>query len=263
MTTIGDAMWQLSRDIEGNWSSISTATRSCRTTHTSLLRRPWEISPHLFQGRYKSALVDKENDLLELIRYVHLNPVRAGMVERADDYIWSSHKEYLSGEDRTGLINVQSVLSHFGSTASESIRQYRAFINSGLPSERIEIREQQFIGGEGFIESVSSQAKSQREQSADSRTDQQRVRLDEILRTASEISGLSEAEIRFSRGYDAVRMRHAAIWLARRLSGCTLGEIGVYFGGIRWQTVANAINRVDESKQLRKVTDDFLIKLEG
>jgi REP element-mobilizing transposase RayT len=249
--------------LETPLGNIARVMLCVNTSYTAYFNKKHDRVGHLFQGRYKSALVDKENYLLELIRYIHLNPVRSGMVERADDYAWSSHRKFLSGEDRTGLLSVESVLSHFGSTTSESIREYRAFINSGLPGDNIEVREQQFIGDDVFIERVSAQATPEKKQPAGSRPSRQRARLGDILRTASEISGLREEEIRFSRGQNATRTRHVVIWLARRLSGCTLGEIGSYFGNIRWQTVANAVGTVDRSQPLRRMADDFLIKLEG
>lgn len=249
--------------LETPLGNIAKVMLCVNTSYTAYFNKKHDRVGHLFQGRYKSALVDKENYLLQLIRYIHLNPVRAGMVERADDYIWSSHRKYLSGRDRTGLTSVQSVLSHFASTTAESVREYREFVNAKPATERIEIREQQFIGGDAFIESLSAQAMSKREQPVGSSAHGQRARLDKIVRTVSETSGLSGAEIRFSRRYDAVRMRHVAIWLARRLSGCTLREIGAYFGGITRQSVSSAIKVAENDRALRQATVNFLAQFDS
>src|SRR6266576_1141057 len=70
---------------------------------------------HLFQGRYKSILRQTDRYLGELVRYIHLNPVRAKMLKRPEDFEYSGHRAYL-GLDKTGLVDTEPVLRHFGAT---------------------------------------------------------------------------------------------------------------------------------------------------
>lgn len=66
----------------------------------------------MFQGRYKAFIVDKDRYLLELGRYIHLNPVRAKVVRRPEDYRWSSYREYVSGRG-DGLVDMDETLGLF------------------------------------------------------------------------------------------------------------------------------------------------------
>jgi putative transposase len=75
---------------------------------------------HLFQGRYKAIVCDRESHLLELVRYIHLNPVRAGLVKRPGEWRWSGHQEYL-GQDQQKLIDPGPVMAELHSAYSAEI----------------------------------------------------------------------------------------------------------------------------------------------
>ena len=85
---------------------------------------------HLFQGRYKALLVDQENYLLALIRYIHLNPIRAGVVKVLVDFPWYSHLAYL-GKRRLEWLHTDWGLSHFSPNRGEARKLYEDYIQSG------------------------------------------------------------------------------------------------------------------------------------
>ena len=80
---------------------------------------------HLFEGRYKAIVCDRDSYLLELVRYIHLNPVRAALIKRPGDWRWSRHWEYL-GKEKRGLIDSGPVLGELGTAT-----RYEAFIREG------------------------------------------------------------------------------------------------------------------------------------
>jgi len=91
-------------------------------------------SGHLFQNRYKSILCQEEAYLLELVRYIHLNPIRAGVVadmKSLDGYPYSGHSR-LMGKIKSGFQNTEKVLALFGQTRREARRRYRDFVTKGL-----------------------------------------------------------------------------------------------------------------------------------
>ena len=90
---------------------------------------------HLFQGRYKAVLVDGDSYLLEMVRYIHLNPVRAGMVTRPDEYPWSGHRAYL-GKETLPWLTTDWTLAQFGKSAAKARAAYLAFVLDGLGEER-------------------------------------------------------------------------------------------------------------------------------
>jgi REP element-mobilizing transposase RayT len=86
---------------------------------------------HLFQGRYKALLVDGDAYVLSLVRYIHLNPVRAGLVEEPADYPWSGHRAYLGLESLPWLTTAW-VLGQFGEEEGAARRRYGEFVGAGL-----------------------------------------------------------------------------------------------------------------------------------
>ena len=79
---------------------------------------------HLFQGRYNAVLVDGDSYLLELVRYIHLNPVRAGMVDNPEEYPWSSHRAYL-GKELLPWLTTEQVLGQFGKSSVTARKVYK------------------------------------------------------------------------------------------------------------------------------------------
>lgn len=89
---------------------------------------------HLFQNRYKSIVCEEDPYLLELVRYIHLNPLRAGIVvslEALDRYPWSGHAVLMGGRELPGQVT-DEVLSRFGRSPREARRHYRAFVQDGI-----------------------------------------------------------------------------------------------------------------------------------
>jgi putative transposase len=99
---------------------------------------------HLFQGRYKAILVDRDNYLLELVRYVHLNPVRAKLVRQAHLYRWSGHRAYL-GREILPWFTTEWVLGQFGTRLGTSRKRYEIFVREGYGEGR---RDEFHCGGD-------------------------------------------------------------------------------------------------------------------
>lgn len=99
-------------------------------------------SGHLFQGRFKAVLVDADSYLLELTRYIHLNPVRAGIVQAPEEYPWSGHRAYL-GLETIPWLTTDWVLAQFGSRITKARREYRRFVDLG----KDEGHQQEFHSG--------------------------------------------------------------------------------------------------------------------
>lgn len=116
-------------------------------------------SGHLFQGRYKAVLVDAGSYLLELVRYLHLNPVRANMVVSPDDYPWSSHRAYC-GVETIPWIVTEPTLAMLATNRELAVRAYADFIRDGLGQERRPefhgegVADNRVFGDDDFVERV-------------------------------------------------------------------------------------------------------------
>ena len=98
--------------------------------YTRWINKKQTRTGHLFQGRYKAILVDADNYLLQLVRYIHLNPVRAGMVKNPEDHAWSGHRAYLGIETLPWLYS-DWVLSQFAKRVKKCRQRYEAFVRAG------------------------------------------------------------------------------------------------------------------------------------
>lgn len=113
---------------------ISGVMRKLLTWYAQYYNRRHNRTGHLFENRYKSILCDEENYLLALVRYIHLNPIRAGIVktiEQLDRYTWSGHRTII-GKAKYPWMDIESVLSQFGSTRRKAVNEYRRFVREGF-----------------------------------------------------------------------------------------------------------------------------------
>ncbi len=137
---------------------LSKLIQNLSFRHASYINKKLSRKGHLFQGRYKAILVDAENYLHELVRYIHLNPVRAGVARNPQDYKWSGHQCYL-GITRKSWLTVEYVLSQYSKGESTAQRRYKKFVLEGLNEEyRREFHhgsaEGRLLGNDKFIEEV-------------------------------------------------------------------------------------------------------------
>ncbi len=116
---------------------------------------------HLFQGRYKAILCDRDAYLLSLVKYLHYNPVRAGMVKRPEEYRWSSHQAYL-GLVNDGIVDTDLVLGMFSKGLKRGRRLYREYMREEEKTSKEEFYrtvDQRILGDEEFVERLRERAK--------------------------------------------------------------------------------------------------------
>lgn len=125
------------------------------TSYAQWHNRKYRQSGHLFQGRYRAILCDKDSYLLELTRYIHLNPVRARIVKEPQLYPWSSYRAYLGREPQRRL-ETKLVLEMLSEKKAAARRSYERFVLDALGEGKREdyyaATEQIFLGDEGFVE---------------------------------------------------------------------------------------------------------------
>ncbi|MCL5976932.1 MAG: transposase [Nitrospirae bacterium] len=142
--------------IETPEAPISKIMQMLNFTYTQYFNRKYDKVGHLFQGRYKSYLCDRDEYLLGLVRYIHLNPVRASLAAGPDGYRWSGHVDYIGKGD--GLADADRVLRLFSENKSQARRLYIRFVNEAIGTRKDEsfykAIEQQILGDEKFVEKV-------------------------------------------------------------------------------------------------------------
>ncbi len=118
--------------IETPQPNLSRGMRQLNGVYTQSFNRRHRKVGHLFQGRFKAIVVDKDNYLLELARYIVLNPVRAKMVKTPDRYPWSSYRPMLGLAPVPPALATDWVLDQFARTRSVARKRYAAFVHAGI-----------------------------------------------------------------------------------------------------------------------------------
>lgn len=234
--------------------------------YTGYFNRKHRRSGHLFQGRYKGILVDKDNYLVQLSRYVHLNPVRAGIVERTEQYRWSAYPQYIGKGKDYQWVEYAWILSKFGHDIKSARKKYREYVEEGL-RETIEsplknLYSGIILGEKVYIEKIKKMLKGKDL----SHEIIERKRLiaellpEEVIRTVAMAFGIEEKTIK-EKGRKGNFARKAAIYFVQRYSGFSNEEIGKLFGGIHLSAVSKASARLKEEmsndKKLSKLIESL------
>jgi putative transposase len=140
--------------LEGN---LSRGVRQLNGVYTQWFNQRHDRVGHLFQGRYKAVLIQKETHLLEVCRYVVLNPVRAHTIERPEDWPWSSYRATAGKEQPHPCLTIDWVLEQFGSKRGKAEQEYGQFVQRGTDQKTIwiTVRGQALLGDDEFVGSVA------------------------------------------------------------------------------------------------------------
>jgi putative transposase len=139
--------------VETPEANLSKGMRQLNGMYTQASNRRHRRGGHLFQGRFKGILVDKENYYLTLVRYVVLNPVRAGMVKRTGAWGWSSYRATAGECPSPAWLATDVVRSYFAKRRSTACQRYRQFVAEGIGQESVWVglRQQVYLGDEKFV----------------------------------------------------------------------------------------------------------------
>ena len=210
--------------IERQASTVGRIMQRLLTGYAQYYNRRYQRVGHLLQGRYKAVLCQSDRYLSELVRYIHLNPVRAGMVDMPEDYEYSSHRAYLDME-AAGIVDVDPVLRHFGAKKRPARENYRQFVSAGMSRGHCEelyaIETEGILGSDEFVDATIHRIGKTKPTPRTNQTKGRTLQLDINRLTAAveKVCGISRKEFFGSSKYArAVMTREVFI-----VSGCELG----------------------------------------
>ena len=230
--------------IKTRLGNLQEFMRHFNISYTSYFNWKHNRTGHLYQGRYKSFLVDADHYLQEVSRYIHLNPIRvrlrSGMTldekkKYLRNYRWSSYSGYLSQGGREGFLQVQEVLGYFGGDTAKGRRKYEDFVIGGLSGKMTNPLERGkghgIVGASEFIEKIKEQyirsTAESRELPAVKRILAQ-VEPKRIIRETSEVFEVEREEL-LKKGYKGVA-RGVLMEMLYRYGGMNQREIGELMG---------------------------------
>jgi REP element-mobilizing transposase RayT len=136
---------------------LSKVLQGVSQRYTMYYNRRYKTVGHLFQGRYKAILCDRDRYLLALLKYIHYNPLRAKIAESLDKYPWSSYRAYLAKTESSDLVDIDQVLRMFSENKGRARKRYMSFMNDGATVKQEDVYatvDQRLLGDERFIEKV-------------------------------------------------------------------------------------------------------------
>jgi hypothetical protein len=232
---------------EGNLPEIMRHINGAYTNYYNTKRKR---SGHLFQGRYKAILIEADEYLMELTRYIHLNPVRCGMVTKPEEHPWSSYQDYTGDRPKPGWLCTDTVLAHFGAG-----RKYRQFVEHMLGTEYESpmgnVIASTLLGSEPFIQEIISTHLDGKQVARDVPA------IRELSKTRK--IGIIMDNVRGIFG-DAGLEHKVGIYLAHRRSGARLKELGEYFNK-KDSAIAQTTRRLNckmaEDSSLKKKVEEL------
>lgn len=213
----------------------------------------------LYQGRYKAILVQQDEYLHHLSRYIYLNPVRANAVKDPIEYPWSSYKYFVSSTPPPTWLQASFILSMFGKTASEAKKLYNEFVLSEIGKEKDIILKNTIkgfiLGNNDFAENIIKRFVKGKQSSEIPIINKLERRKEPSL---AEIKTLVEDSIKDNKKL----RRKVTLYLARKYTGQTLNDIAYFYGKIKDTGVSQAFKRTEQARQKNKKLDTLLTELE-
>ncbi len=233
---------------------LSRIMQGIDQSYTQYFNTKYEKAGHLFQGRYKAILVDKERYLLVVVRYIHLNPVRALIVLKPEDYAWSSHNIYLSNKE-SSFIDKEFVLSLFAKTRKKAVKRYVAFINECIGQQASsEFESGNFIADNEFIENVTRKYCRLGKKKA-------QISLDEIANLVTETLKIDKQQLfSKSRNRQMSSARGTIAYLAREISDISTNDLSSFFNR-NPSTMTNCIRRITTKMRDKDEISSIIEKL--
>ncbi len=244
--------------IETGKANLNKLMHYINGSYTNYINRRKDRSGHLFQGRYKAILIDRDNYLLELSRYIHLNPVRAGIVERPQDYPFSSYSSFIKRKGEK-IVYRDLIWAMMSKKVTEAPKKYRDFVENALAdgqeSPLKNVYGGSILGNKSFIKESLGRINDSllRRNDVSYRRDlRSSIEAKDIMAILSEHFGVSTDDLIRARG----DLRNATIYFIKKYTEMTNCQIGELFGDLSYSAISQVqrrlLNKVSKDKSLRK-----------
>ncbi len=228
--------------------NISRAMRHINGVYTQRYNKKNFCDGQLFRGRYKSILVEEDNYLLQLVRYIHRNPVTAGIASKPNDYLWSSERGYLSIGKKWNWLHKEFIFSLLTKDKRQWVRQYKKFVSVDNDEKMAGLLERErwplVLGSEKFIDWVKGRYYTSTFNLEVPQTKELAPSGVLIINTVCGFYNISTDQLYVSRRGEFNEPRNVAIFLMRKLRCDSLNEIGRQFQMDKYSSVSSILVRM-------------------
>lgn len=233
-------------------ANLSRAMRHLNGVYTQRFNRCHKKDGPLFRGRYKAILIQEDEYLTHLIRYIHLNPIQANLTHDLRQYPWTSHKQYLKGNDQAPWLHVRLGLAFFSNKLKKALKSYRQFIKDGIDPRTLAFygkkKQNPILGDPDFLDHIKEKyILADRKLSTEipeKRSLQGQKKAHQIAQETSKAFQRPKGELYLSRRGETNYARLTAVTLTRDLSGLKLSEIAQIFGMNSYKSVGSNCYRL-------------------
>ncbi len=228
--------------------NLSRCMRHINGIYTQQYNRRYKKDGPLFRGRYKSILISADSYLLELLRYIHRNPLKAGKVQNINDYKWSSHMGYMSSGKEWAWIYKEFIQGMLTGQREKIYSEYEKFLLNESDCIIEKIMESKkvpaLLGSEEFVEKIK---RKQYKQIIQEEVPECKIFLpkkDKIVGAVCRYYNIDIEEIYKSSRGKTNESRSVAVYLMRQIRGDSLCEIGEVFNIKKYSSVSTIIGRI-------------------
>lgn len=227
--------------------NLSRFMRHLNGVYTQRYNSTHGYDGQLFRGRFKSILVEEDNYLLEIVRYIHKNPLRAGMVSQLEDYRWFSHPDYLASRQEGEWLYTDVILNML--SEKTDIRQaYLKFMHNDNSDKMNGVfktkRWPAILGCGSFVSRIKDEFYEKKRHREVPDSTQLAPDRKQILKEVCRHYGVEEKELLTGQRGKENEPRNVAIYLCRTLRNDTLIELGQEFGMSGYSPAGSAVGRV-------------------
>jgi REP-associated tyrosine transposase len=228
-------------------ANLSRCMRHINGVYTQRFNSRYGYDGQLFRGRYKAILVGEDRYLLQLVRYIHNNPLRAGIVKSAEQYEWSSHRGYQSSAKKWGWLYKQFILSMFAKDSKHRLQAYRSFMAEDEDKSflnRMNLRRLPSVLGDNiFVNSIKEKFFERKRHMEVPESKRLAPDANDIIFAVCNLYGIDKVQIFTTKRGEINEARNMAIYLFRYLRGDSLTTIGKEFDIHSYSTVSSVIER--------------------
>lgn len=227
--------------------NISRCMRHINGVYTQRFNRANKKDGQLFRGRFKAVVVDNDSHLLEVLRYIHNNPLRAGMAENVDDFRWSSHKGYCSSAKKWDWLYKDFLLAMFSDNQGHARKLYLEFMQEQESEKILNFYSKKnlssILGNDGFKDWIREKFQDLRFKQDIPKSKELGLRGDIIRELVCKEFKIEHDELMHSRRGSMNLSRDVAIFLQRKYCRQTLAELGMDYNIASYSSVSSAFER--------------------
>ncbi|QPJ62783.1 MAG: transposase [Candidatus Nitronauta litoralis] len=247
-------------------ANLSRFMRHVNGVYTQRFNRKNGKDGPLFRGRYRALIIDADAYLLQVVRYIHMNPVKARLCLKPESYRWCSHKGYIKPKTAPDWLCNREVLTWFSAKPGKALEQYKGFMKEPQDPRLEEFYKRKkigwLLGDEGFMEKMKQRVadiEAGTEEIPQGRKAQGEIGIKTVIRVVRREFKVPLSALMESKRGELNMARNMALYLSWELTGLTQREIAETFGARSYRTVAShhfrIKNEMNKDKKLKRLAD--------